>query len=313
MLSFQKLSSLLLLVFVTIFFSACSNVFGPQKAGLQVISAEIAASVFINDQYLDKTPFINKELKPGEYILKIQPDNNDYASYETKISLKKGLLTVVTWKPGMRPEFSGGVVYEMEKSPEKNKSQLSLISIPDRAIVSIDGKQKNFAPFLIEDISPGHHEFEVSLPSYESQKHTINVLEDYRMLVSVKLAKQGYSEKVDPSANASSDTEALEDKQDDEASDSSKVSKTPSKKSNITGPRVLINKTGFFVENQEVLRVRDTAVSGKEIGFAAVGQEYEYLGESKAGWYKINFADEADLSVEQVGWVSGQYSQLIAE
>lgn len=297
---------LLFLVFLsTILFSACSNVLGPQKAGLQVMSSEISSSVFIDNQYIDKTPFNNKELKPGEYILKIQPDDPSYASYESKVSLQKGLLTVVTWKPGTRPEFSGGVIYEMEKSSDKNKSQLSLISIPDKAIVSVDGKGKDFAPFLIEDISPGHHEFEVSLPSYESQKHTINVLEGYRMLVSVKLAKQNYSEKTEEKVESSS-TEASENEEASGSAEATQSAKKSIKKKVVTGSRVLIKSTNFFVEGEEVLRVRDKLGSGKEIGFAEVGEEYKYLDETKSNWHKIEFEDEE-------GWISGEYAKLIEE
>lgn len=300
MLKLKRIFFIISLVLVSTLFSACTDILGPQKAGLQVTSAEIPSSVFIDDQYLDKTPLINKELKPGDYILKIQADDPKYASYESKVSLQKGLLTVVTWKAGIRPEFGGGVVYEMEKSEDKNKSQLSLISIPDRAIVSIDGKEKDFAPFLIENISPGHHEFEVSLPSYESQKHTINVLEGYRMLVSVKLAKQNYVQDVlKETDEESSVAKALED-EEKKASDSASINKI------ITDSRVLIKSTKFFVEDEEVLRVRDKLGSGKEIGFAKVGQEYKYLDETKSNWHKINFEGEE-------GWISGEYAKLIEE
>lgn len=112
-----------------------------------------------------------------------------WSHMKQKIRLRPGLLTVVTWKLAQRPELSGGVIYEMEPISSKNKSEVSFVTIPDGAIVSLQGKEKEFSPVIITDVNPDHNEFEVSLPSYESQKHTINVVPGYRMLVNVKLAK----------------------------------------------------------------------------------------------------------------------------
>ena len=185
--------SFCLLIIAGITLSGCTLPFGPAKAGLQVMTTEIPASVFLNGQYLEKTPYIGKNLKPGEYLLKVQPDDPEYVPYETTISLNKGLLTVVTWKPGTRPETSGGVIYEMESLPQK-RTEISIISIPDKAIVSLDSQQKDFTPLLLENVEEGSHEFEIRLPSYDSQKHTINVIEGYRINITVKMAKQSLAE-----------------------------------------------------------------------------------------------------------------------
>lgn len=305
----QRLFTTILCLSAAIFLSACT--FGKGKAGLQVLSADIPSSVYINGELLDKTPLINKDLKPGDYVLSIKPDNAQLASYETNINLKKGLLTVVTWKPGSKPETSGGVIYEMEPTSVRGTSQLSLISIPDRAIVSIDGAEKDFAPLLVENISPGHHEFEVSLPSFETQKHTINVLENYRMLVTVKLAKQ---EDTVPAAAAMQEPEPSPPVASTSAqpSPTPKVATTPTatpsasaspSTTNVPKPRILILPTNFFVEGKEVLRVRDAVGSGgKELGFAPVGNRYPFLSQS-SNWYQITFNGVA-------AWVSGQYAQL---
>jgi len=296
------------LFLVSIFlFSGCT-LLGPNKAGLQVMSADIPASIFLDGQYVEKTPLINKELKPGDYVLRIEPEDTTLSSYETKVNLKKGLLTVVTWKPGERPETSGGVIYEMEKLPKNNTSQLQLISIPDRAIVSLDGGDKDFAPLLIEDIAAGHHDFEVSLPSFDTQKHTINVLPGYKMLVTVKLAKQSLStsETVTKEATESAEVIATASAQPADKT-ATKSAQTTLIKKVTTGPKVTINKTGFFVNSKEVLRVRDSVGSaGKELGYAPVGNEYEYLGQTQSNWYQINFDG-------QTGWVSGQYSTLTGQ
>lgn len=278
------------------------------------MTGEISASVFINGQYGEKTPFINKSLVPGEYTIKIQPDNPIYVPYETVVTVNKGLLTVVTWNPGMRSETSGGVVYELEKLADKNKTEVSIISIPDRSIVSIDGQEKDFTPVIIDTLSPGQHELEVSLPSYNTQQHTINILAGHRLNVTVKLAKSGELPLVNqetPTASAASTLAASESATP--ASPSGRLSQAVpvattssgvSSTQQVAKPRVTIQSTNFFQDGAEVLRVRDqVGASGKELGMAKVGSSYPYLGESSQGWYKINFDSKT-------GWVSGNYAKL---
>lgn len=298
---------LTVLVASTILLAGCSLPLGPAKAGLQVMTTEVPASIFLNGQYLEKTPYIGKNLKPGEYMLKIQPDNPAFVPYETTITLAKGLLTVVTWKPGERPETSGGVIYEMESLSQKNKTELSIISIPDKAIVSLDQDKKDFTPLLLKDVAIGTHEFEVRLPSYETQKHTINIIEGYRINITVKLAKHSLElvdGKTDQEASPSAKTV---DTEESTASGETPLRQAKSTVSETDQPMVTIKPTNFYRDGKEVLRVRDKAGShGQELGFAEVGESYPYLDETVSGWHKIDFAGDE-------GWVSGKYASLDVE
>lgn len=306
-----------LLAMSSFLLTGCSLPLIPSKSGLQVITTDVPASIYLNGQYLEKAPYIGKSLKPGEYLLKIQPEDSAFVPYETTVSLKKGLLTVVTWKPGNRPETSGGVIYEMEKLPKKNQTEISVISIPDKAIVSLDQSKKDFTPLLLEDVSAGSHEFEVRLPSYDSQKHTINVIDGYRINITVKLAKNTLDES--PPSQKSQETTATEKNltQDEEASTAAddktktatEASQTPVRSSNssqadFSQGTVTIESTNFFQDGAEVLRVRSMpGGSGQELGFATVGKSYPYLGETTNGWLKIEFS-------KKEGWVSGKYATL---
>ena len=308
--------------------SACNPLGKAQKSGLQVITDDTNASVYLNDAYVEKTPFIDRELSPGEYTLKIQPDEPDLIPYEKTITLRPGLLTVVTWKLAQRPEFSGGVIYEMEPINSKNKSEISFVTIPDGAIVSVGEQEKSFSPTVITDIIPGHTEFEVSLPSYESQKHTINAVAGYRMLVTVKLAKVNLNapvetvqiknpeNQVDPEVQAELETQTQTATKSSATTSAvtttnpntsaSPTANQPSQTTKLSqGGQITIKPTNFFVDGSEVLRVRDfPGSSGEELGFAQVGNSYEYLGETTNNWFKISFNDVA-------GWVSAQYAELV--
>lgn len=307
------------IIFVAIILSACNPLNKSSKSGLQVITDGVASSAYLDGQYLEKTPFINREIKPGEYTLKLQPDDPNLYAYELKVNLRPGLLTVVTWKLAQRPELSGGVVYEMEPIQSKSKSEVSFISIPDGAIVELNGRGKEFSPVIMTDVNPGHNEFEISLPSYESQKHTINVVEGYRMLVNVKLAKVVVGQEENqpvpsstPVATPTPVTTPTPTPTTQANADSIFETPTPTASStkigdinNQDGKLVLINSTGFFEDNKEVSRVRDApSSSGAELGFAVVGQKYSYLGNTTDNWHNISFESKS-------GWVSGSYSSIV--
>ncbi|PIR61992.1 MAG: hypothetical protein COY81_03750 [Candidatus Pacebacteria bacterium CG_4_10_14_0_8_um_filter_43_12] len=192
-------------------FSGCQLLDYKAKSGLQVITDDVPSSVFLDGQYLNTTPLIEKEVQPGQYTLRIEPNNQSLLPYETNITLHKGLLTVVTWKPGTKEELSGGVMYEMEPLKNRLQTAVSVVSTPAGAIVSLEGKDKDFTPALYSDVQPGNRAFEITLPSYETQSHTINVQKGYRMLIQVKLAKlQPIERTPTPVASASAKTNDME-------------------------------------------------------------------------------------------------------
>lgn len=310
----KKFLYVLLIGSASLFFSACSILDSKTKAGLQVITNDVPVSLFLDDQYLDKTPYINKEIKPGKYTLKIVPEDTELTPYETSINLNKGLLTVVTWKPGKTAETSGGVIYEMETLSNKKESEVSFITIPDNTIINFDNQEPQFAPLILQGLEPGHHEFEIKLPSYETQKHTINVVEGHRLIVSAKLAKNSGSST--PSSETANTLEKAEPSTPGSqiipevtiaTLTASEDAKLEAKALTVDGAKVKILPTNFFQNGEEVLRVRDSSgPSGNEIGFAKVKSEYSYLGETKNGWYKIQFE-------QNEGWVSATYAELLDE
>ncbi len=301
------LRKILLLLIASVALSGCTFNFLEHKvkSGLQVITNDQPSAVFIDGQYINKTPLIEKNLKPGVYQISIQPENTELVPYETTITLRKGLLTVITWKPEKRPELSSGVILEMEELTDRSKTEVSFTTIPDGAIINLPNK-KEFSPVVVSDLTEGIQEFEVTLPSYETQHHSINVQKGYRTHVTLKLGKLQANTTTDPQANADIGGANLTS---DAASDSagaginaaatSSTSATASSSGSIS-----ILKTNFFQDGVEVLRVRATPEStGAERGFAPVGQTYPYLGEQRNGWYKISF-NSAD------GWVNGAFAKL---
>ena len=285
-----------------------------QTGGLQAITAGVPYSVFLNGQFLETAPFIQKTLSAGEYDLKIEPTDTNLASYETTIHVRDGLLTVITWKPGAKPEQSGGVFYEMEKLSDKNKTEVTFVSIPDGAIISLPNRDKQFAPLSLTDLSPGEHEYEVTLPSYETQKNTLNIVAGHKITVTVKLAKidqlpEGSRTTPSPvsptpTIRTATPTPTLPPSATQSARTRQLLTPDATGSGTPTTGNVLILKTGLVVNGVEVLRVRqEPSQKSTEVGQVQVGKTYRYTGEQKDGWLKINFDNKT-------GWVSGTYTQL---
>jgi hypothetical protein len=268
----------------------------PTKSGLQVITGDEPASIFLNGQYLNKSPLVDKELKPGIYNLSIQPDKENLTSYDTEVTLNPGTITIVTWHPGQTVDKSGGVIYEMKRSDDKNKTLIHFSSIPDKAIIKVDDKPKDFTPLTLEDLPPGQHEYEITLPSYETQSHSLNLESGYEINALIKLAKTNDDNEAKPTPNT--EIQTIE-------TDTQNVNEATPTVSDANQKQVTILKTGFMQDGVEVLRVREKAnQESKQIGLVEVNHQYPFLSE-KAGWYHIHFG----TNLEQTGWISAAYAK----
>ena len=267
----------------------------PTKSGLQVITGDEPASIFLNGQYLNKSPLVDKELKPGVYNLSIQPDKENLASYDTEVTLNPGTITIVTWHPGKTADESGGVIYEMKQSDDKNKTLIHFSSIPDKAIIKVDDKPKDFTPLTLEDLPPGQHEYEITLPSYETQSNSLNLESGYEIDALIKLAKATDTKLPTPTPESQPATSSAEIINDP----------TMATTASANQKQVTILKTGLIQDGVEVLRVREESSQGsKQIGLVEVNHQYPFLSE-KAGWYQIHFG----TNLEQTGWISAAYAK----
>lgn len=287
-----------LLVLLGWVLSGCTLLESKERAGLQVLTDDIPSFVYLDGQNLDATPMVAKSLKPGTYELRIEPTNPDYVPYETTITLRRSTLTVIMWKPDTTPELSGGVMYEMERLKNADATEVVFQTVPEGAIVSIEGKEKEFSPVVFTDIPAGDREFEVSLPSYEVQHHTISVQKGFRMLVTVKLAKLTLPGEMDPAIISEvSETEV----EDDAATESGEIFGASEQKPAGT---VRIKRTNLFIDDAEVVRVRvGPSSDSAQVATLPVEERYPYLGETVDDWHKIDAN-----GVE--GWVNGSFAVL---
>ncbi|NLG06186.1 MAG: hypothetical protein GX559_00615 [Candidatus Pacebacteria bacterium] len=295
-------------------------------AGLQIEyhGSDQYASVFLDNQYLEKAPLSERTIKSGDYVLKIIPDDKNLAELSLFITLNKGTLTVISYTPGASAKESSASIYELE--PLKNSEDLGVLSFetyPENALLSFADDAAQYTPVTLENLTPKEYTYQVSLPSYQTQENVVQVLPGYKIKATIMLAKLN-STVIDP--NIDLQQESVDSIVDTTASDSTQLHENLTEDESwgraearaIIGKKVKINSTNFFVDNLEVLRVRKTAdKNAKELGFAKTNFYYPYLEDLPADleatasaqtkdWLKIRFEG-------QEAWVSAEFAELVTD
>ncbi len=257
---------------------AASTITPKGKGGLQVTS-NIKSTVFLNNKAIGNTPLCkceNETIQSGEYELRIVPDDKTMQPFTNRIKVNPGVLTAVerTFFPGA---LASSYVLTLEKTKSTN-AEVFIASIPDGALVSIDGESRGVTPLSINSISASEHEIEIQKQGFGKKTVRVRAVPSYKLVLNLVLGTD----------SGTDDTEITVPTQ----------TPAPSTSPTPTGDTVTIKSTptGF-------LRVRETASTGaKEIGRVEPEKTYKLLDENTS-WYQI----ELETGIE--GWVSKQYAE----
>lgn len=253
----------------------------PKPAGIYV-DASPSASVYINNEFVGKTP-VAKTLSAGNINIRMVPDitDQDLFPFETKVNLVPGIQTVIRREFGTTEDSSSGDIISFEPDTTGIAS-LVVISTPDNSQISIDGTPRGFAPYKISDISPAKHQISVKADGYADRIMTITTKIGYRLTLFAKLAKSGDSQNTQATPTPTPDTQKI-----------------------VT---VLNTPTGY-------LRVRtQPGTKGEEIGQVKPGDKFPYLNtDTESGWLEIQFEEaQPGLPNGITGWISNQYATVSA-
>ncbi len=268
-----------------------------QMGRIKVLSSP-TAGVFVNDEPKGKTPFEEK-LPPGEYTVKLIPEGEDSktVSWEGKVTVHANTLTYISRELGTSDLTSAGeilTVTKMEKKPDGETGEVSVVTDPAGSIVFLDNDEKGIAPLTLKDVPAGEHELAVYLPGFFRRTQKINVAKGYSVDASFKLALDKTHKTLEQELNeqqkeASESADTDEETASEEDSDTKSASTTSENTLTISD-----TPTGF-------LNVRDEpSTAGTQIDQVSPGDEYEYTDE-RNGWYQIKLSDGTE------GWVSGDY------
>jgi hypothetical protein len=268
------------------------------KAGLGALQVTTTprATIFIDGTQAGITNFFNDKIKAGEHIVKLVPEatGEELADWEGKVVLSSGISTVINRSFGASEQTSSGEVLTLEKISGRGKSALAVISVPDQAMVKLDGEPQGFAPVLKEDLPSGAHQVVVSNPGYEERTIPFKAVAGYKLIINVQLSRK------------------IEVGQEATASGEARMTPTPTTKGKaVVTPRpttTLPDKPYVVVKETPTgwLRVRmGPSVSATEAAKIGPGEAFPYLSEEKSGWLKIEYEDNKE------GWVSGVYVDLV--
>jgi len=306
----RKLIWLFIVPFFGLVLAGCTLPFGKTKQGALQVTSNPKTTVFLNDEHLGSTPLFDEKIKPGEYRIKLVPETGGQQtiSWEGQVKLVGGVLTVISRDLDVSEDKSSGYVVSMEPKTDKASGSMAVVTLPDGAVVSLDGEPKGFAPINIDNLSEGEHILVISSPGFVEKDIKAKVVKGYKLTASVQLAKMP-PEEPEPSAEA---TPSAEEKVSPKPKPSGSAKPTATPKASpkattttnpddgsISRPYVLIKSptTGW-------VRVRSTpSTSGTELAKVNDGEKYKYL-DSSNGWYKIEY------SAGEEGWISGKYAEV---
>lgn len=289
---------------------AKAKFFSQPGPGALQISSEPRSTVFLNGSQVGITPYFDEKLAAGDYQVKLVPEAGaeESAAWESLVVVSSNILTVINRSLAKDESAASGEILSLEKYGNKDTSSLAVVSLPDKAVVKIDGEPRGFSPVIV-DLTPGPHQVAVSAPGFEERVVSANTVAGYKLTANVKLAQviEGIDENPEDEVQGDTDEETIPE-EDDESKPSPVASGTPTPKttSGATGtppakPYVTIKSTptGW-------LRVRsEPNMAGEEVAKVNEGEMYPYLEEEDNGWYLIEYEDGEE------GWISGTYADLV--
>lgn len=269
---------LLILIGIFIFVKVVVAIFAPKGHGGLQVTSNVNAEVFLNDKSVGKTPLClcdqGKTITSGDYNVKIVPRDSSLQPFNTHAYVNPNVLTAVdrVFLPGA---LSSAYIITLERTSER-EAQVFIASVPDGALITIDGESEGVTPLNIKSVSASEHEIEIEKRLFAKKTVRIRAVSYYKLVLNTILGTQGAAETtLTPSPSVG-------------------ISPTPA----ASQTKVLISQTptGF-------LRVRaEPSVSSTEVGRVNPGESYLYVDENDT-WYEIT------LSNGTLGWVSKAYAQ----
>lgn len=249
---------LITFLIVTIIFLTVSLLINNQngKGALQVI-ANSSAQVFLNGKFAGKTPLclceLQKLLDTGDYYIKLVPDDRNLQNFEQKITISKGILTVVDRVFNQQPGVSSGSVITFSIIDDNSRAQLLIISSPQESKVILDNSEVGLTPLLLNDVTASDHEVKIIKDGYGEKTIKIKTLLGKKLEANVILG-------INTDKNASSSSASAK---------------------NVV---ILDTPTGY-------LRVRKSnSVESEQIATVNPGDRLEFL-EEKDDWYRVKLRD----------------------
>lgn len=241
------------------------------KGALQVTSVP-ESQVFLDGAYVGKTPLCLCELKDlikvGDYTIKLVPVKSGYKNFEQKISLYKGVLTVVDRTHEIEVSASTGSIITLSPIDDEDIAELMIISFPSKAQVILDSNSVGKTPYLI-NITASDHEIKLMKDGYKEKVIKVKGVLGKRLEVNMNLGIKLDVKEAEERASASA----------------------------ITTPKVTILETPTGELNVRA----ENSIGSRLIGKLKPGDKVDLLKE-ETGWFQVKLKDG------KTGWISSSYA-----
>ncbi len=278
----------------------------PARLGVLKVTTSPSTTIFLDNRHLGRVPYEDK-VPEGEYTVKLVPETatEPVISWQGKIKIVRNLLTYINADLA-DSEFSSSVdILWLEKIPSKS-SELSVITNPDGATVSLDGDVKGASPIVVADVVPGDHTVTIVSPGFLPRTLKIKTTSGYKLLANIKLALAPGGTQISPTQSVASQSATPTVKPgarvspQTSPSPTASVSSTPKTTADPPKPFALIKDTptGF-------LRVRmEPTTAATEAAKVYPGDKFTIF-DTKSGWYQIEYDGT------NKGWISSQYATKV--
>lgn len=247
------------------------------KGALQVTSVPLS-DVYLNGKLIGRTPLCKCEgkdlLATGTYTVKLVPTaGENLSAFEEKVTITKGILTVVDRTFGVGAGSSGSII-NLTPLGDARSVQLFVSSFPSDARVLIDGNEAGNSPFLVKSITDSDHEVTLQKSGYKDKTLHVHTVKGYQLNSIITMAV------IVPDATAA-------------AAFTQNASLSAIQKPAVV---ILQTPTGF-------LRVRtEPTLGASETAQVKPGDTFDFIDEQN-GWYEIKLTDG------KTGWVNASYAQ----
>jgi hypothetical protein len=310
----------LFFVFCTsLLLSGCSVPWKKEFAGILVQMTDGGkAQVYLDSVHLGQTPVEKQDFRPGTYQLRVEPEAPGRQAYETQIHLYAGSKTTVLWSFASQSELTGtGDILELEPLPSKERSELSVITSPEGASVSLNSTTYGLSPVILDEVEPGQYTLSVQAVGHLQKSMSVALQKGYRLHIYSRLEKEKDGQEQAGEIPTGSPSPAPLPSPVPVASPTTTLpSPSPISRSTLQASSSAQTATNFpgvvskpYATIKDTgtgwLRVRDQASNaGVEVAKVNVGQNYPYVS-TLNGWFEITYSPGKN------GWISGQYATLV--
>jgi hypothetical protein len=297
------MKQLILIITSSLILASCAPSFMVGKKAALTINTTPIANVYLNDNHQGVTPLELNDLKPGEYTIRIQAQDNPNQEWQAKVNLNPQVVTVINRQFGDTPDESSYYIVQLEPLPDQNVTEIAIITLPDNVIVKLNDQPEGFSPINLKGNIPGDHQLNLIAPGYKEEYIGLKLVNGFKTIISAQLARTKALIEPEP-LSATESAELAETPQENQEADLNTASLPDEATATLSArikPYVEIKETGTGW-----LRVRSepNANTDNEVAKVNVGEAFPFVQSNQTGWYQIEHAPG------QKGWISARYAQL---